>query len=195
MNCMECAQNLYAWNILKAKEFLTFTGKHLRLKAKFQSKCTFQEETSLVVPISLNQTQLTPDSQKTTWANILLFVLSDVWRTRKPFVMAVKASLINEDRYRCIGFNNFLWFQNLSKHECVYANSLQLCLTATPWTVAHQAPLSMGFCRQEHWSGLPCPLPGDPPNPGMEPGCLLHWQVSSLPPVPPGKPCNCLAEY
>ena len=38
----------------------------------------------------------------------------------------------------------------------------------TPWTVAHQAPLSMGFSRQEHWSGLPFPSPGDLPRPGME---------------------------
>ena len=39
----------------------------------------------------------------------------------------------------------------------------------TPWTVAHQAPLSMGFSRQEYWSGLPFPSPGDLPNPGIEP--------------------------
>ena len=109
---------------------------------------------------SLNQTQLTPNSWKTTRANILLFVLGDVWRIRKPFVVAVKASLINEDRYRCNGFNDFLWFQNLNKHECMLANSLQLCLTATPWTVAHQAPLSMEFSRREYWSGLPCLPPG-----------------------------------
>ena len=44
------------------------------------------------------------------------------------------------------------------------------CLTlATPWTVARQAPLSMGFPRQEYWSGLSCPPPGDLPNPGIEP--------------------------
>ena len=42
-------------------------------------------------------------------------------------------------------------------------------LFATPWTVAYQAPLSMGFSRQECWSGLPCPPPGGLPNPGMEP--------------------------
>ena len=41
---------------------------------------------------------------------------------------------------------------------------------ATPWTVAHQAPLSMGFPRQEYWSGLPFPSPGDLPNPGIELG-------------------------
>ena len=40
---------------------------------------------------------------------------------------------------------------------------------ATPWTVAYQAPLSMGFSRQEYWSGLPCPCPGDLPNLGIEP--------------------------
>ena len=43
-------------------------------------------------------------------------------------------------------------------------------LFATPWTVALQAPLSVGFSRQEYWSGLPFPSPGDLPNPGIEPG-------------------------
>ena len=45
-------------------------------------------------------------------------------------------------------------------------------LLVTPWTVAYQAPLSMGFARQEYWSGLPCPPPGDLPNPGIEPDSL-----------------------
>ena len=43
-------------------------------------------------------------------------------------------------------------------------------------TVACQAPPSMGFCRQEHWSGLPCPLPGDFPNPGIEPRYVIYLQ-------------------
>ena len=53
---------------------------------------------------------------------------------------------------------------------------------ATLWTVVRQAPLSMGFFRQEYWSGSPCPPPGDPPNPGIEPSlfCLLLWQAVSL---------------
>ena len=42
-------------------------------------------------------------------------------------------------------------------------------LSVTPWAVAHQAPLSMGFSRQEYWTGLPFPPPGDLPNSGMEP--------------------------
>ena len=43
-------------------------------------------------------------------------------------------------------------------------------LCASPWTLAHQAPLPMKFSRKEDWSGLPCPSPGDLPHPGIEPG-------------------------
>ena len=46
-------------------------------------------------------------------------------------------------------------------------------LFVTPWTVAYQAPLSVGFSRQEYWSGLPCPPPEDLPNPGIEPMSLM----------------------
>ena len=57
---------------------------------------------------------------------------------------------------------------------------LSKCPTlATPWTVAHQAPLSVGFSRQDYWSGLPFPSPGDPPNPGIEPRSPALHVVSS----------------
>ena len=61
---------------------------------------------------------------------------------------------------------------------------------ATPWTVVPQAPLSVGFSRQENWSGPPFPPPGDLPDPEIEPMSLslLHWQMGSLPLVPPEKP-------
>ena len=48
---------------------------------------------------------------------------------------------------------------------------VQFC--AIPWATAHQAPLSMGFSRQEYWSGLSWPSPGDLPNPGIEPVSLM----------------------
>ena len=54
------------------------------------------------------------------------------------------------------------------------------CTLATPGTIACQAPLSMGFSRQEYWSGLPCPPPGDLPNPGIEPRSPA-LQTDSLP--------------
>ena len=49
---------------------------------------------------------------------------------------------------------------------------------ATAWTVAYQAPPSMEFSRQEYWSGLPFPFPGDLPNPGIEPGSPTLWAVA-----------------
>ena len=60
-------------------------------------------------------------------------------------------------------------------------------LFTTLWTVAHQAPQSMEFSRQEYWSGLPFPSPGDLPNPGIEPGSPT-LQADALPSEPPGKP-------
>ena len=63
--------------------------------------------------------------------------------------------------------------------------------SATPWTVAHQAPLSIGFSRQEYWSRLPCPPPGDLPNPGVKPRSPA-LQADCLPSEPLGKPCPSL---
>ena len=64
----------------------------------------------------------------------------------------------------------------------------KLCLTLlTPGTVVCQAPLSMGFSRQEHWGELPFPSPGDLPDPGIKPGSRA-LQVDSLLTEPPGKP-------
>ena len=59
----------------------------------------------------------------------------------------------------------------------------------TPWTVAHQAPLSMGFSQQEYWSGLPLPSPGDLPTPGTEPTFPESPALSDgfLTTEPPGK--------
>ena len=60
-------------------------------------------------------------------------------------------------------------------------------LFVTPGTVAHQAPPSMGFSRQEYWSGLPFPSPGDLPDPGIEPWSPT-LQADASPSEPPGKP-------
>ena len=62
---------------------------------------------------------------------------------------------------------------------------------ATPWTVACQASLSLGFSRQEYWSGLPFPSLGDLPKPGFESGSPT-LQADSLPSEPPGKPLHTL---
>ena len=67
----------------------------------------------------------------------------------------------------------FLWVCMLSRISCVQ-------LFVTLWTSTYQAPPSMGFSRQEYWSGLPCPPPGDLPNPGIEAtsltsACIGRW--------------------
>ena len=68
----------------------------------------------------------------------------------------------------------------------------QSCPTlATAWTVGHQAPLSMGFSRQEYWSGSPFPSPGDLPNPEIEPRSP-KLQADSLLSELPGKPMGVL---
>ena len=76
--------------------------------------------------------------------------------------------------------------QIMDKLSC-YVVQLLSCvqLTVTPWTVACQAPLSMGFTKQEYWSGLPFLSPRDLPNPGIEP--TSPALTDSLP-EPPGKP-------
>ena len=88
-----------------------------------------------------------------------------------------------EDHWRAVGFV----FQVL----CV---QLLSCVRffMTPWTVALQAPLSMGFSRREYWSGLPCPPPGDIPNPGIEPESPVApaLQADSLPLYHWGSPCR-----
>ena len=78
----------------------------------------------------------------------------------------------------------------LSVFKCMFFPYLvpsRVQLFATLWTVAHQAPLSMGFSRQGYWSGLPFPFPGDLPNPGIEPRSPA-LQADALTSEPPGKP-------
>ena len=75
------------------------------------------------------------------------------------------------------------WFE---ERVCILSH---IWLFATPWTATRQAPLSMGFSRQEHWSGLSCPPPGHLPNLGIELRSPALW-ADSLLSEPPGKPKN-----
>ena len=89
--------------------------------------------------------------------------------------------------------------KDIEKEDKKLSLITQLCLTlCNPWTVAYQAPLSMGigFSGQEYWSELPCPPPGDLPEPGIELRSPA-LRADSLPSEPPGKPYKkliCLIE-
>ena len=77
-----------------------------------------------------------------------------------------------------IFFYSIFYFYNALNMLCI-SRSVMSQLFATPWTVAHQAPLSMGFPRQEYWSGLPFSSPGDLSNSGFGPGSPV-LQADSL---------------
>ena len=79
------------------------------------------------------------------------------------------------------------WFKHVKQRicfchfcACMLHHFSRVQLSATLWTVARQAPLFMGFSRQEYWSGLPCPPPGDLPDPGIEPTSLASLASLSL---------------
>ena len=88
------------------------------------------------------------------------------------------------------GLSGFNSCRSLVETARVLSRFSRVRLFATPWTVACQSPLSMGFFRQEYWSGLPCPPPGDLPDPGIQPGSSQSpaLQVGSLSLASPGKP-------
>ena len=69
-------------------------------------------------------------------------------------------------------------------HLCIFGHFSRGQLFATPWTVVHQAPLSLEFSRQEYWGGLAFPSPGDLPEPGIKPRSSA-LQADSLPSEPP----------
>ena len=82
---------------------------------------------------------------------------------------------------------DFLFFVLPENKRLVEVSSLShVRLFVTPRTVGHQAPPSMGFSRQEHWSGLPFPSPGELPDPGIEHESPA-LQAGTLPSEPPGK--------
>ena len=87
--------------------------------------------------------------------------------------------------------DGFHYIGNQIKSNCPLHWSLKVKslshvrLFATPWTVAYQAPLSMGFSRQGYWSGVLFPSPGDLPNPGIEPRSPT-LQTDALTSAPPG---------
>ena len=77
-----------------------------------------------------------------------------LWRTRKVLMELTQTMGPSSERKTSV---------------CVLSRFSRVRLFVTPWTVARQAPLSMGFSRQESWSGLPRPPPGDLPDPGLKP--------------------------
>ena len=105
-------------------------------------------------------------------------VIKIAWRNINNLRYADGTPLMAESKEE---LKNFLMKVKAKRSCSVMSNSLQ------PITVAYQAPQSMEFSRQEYWSGLPFPSPGDLPNPGIEPRSPT-LQADALPSEQPGKP-------
>ena len=101
-----------------------------------------------------------------------------IWASLVPQLVK-NLSAMQETWVQCLG-----WEDTLEKGMTIPSSILAWRI---PWTVARWAPLSVGFSRQEYWSGLPIPSPKDFPNPGIEPRSPA-LQAYSLPSEPPGKP-------
>ena len=165
---------------------------HLEIKiGNFQSHFFISKLTWLTTPITMFRILKTLTSNNTTYefasqttctcdsrrAEICLSYLSPIILIFTTY----KFSTRNK-------FSDFLSFHLL--YVCMLSHFSCVWLSATLWTVALQASLFVGFSRQEYWSGLPCPSPGNLPNPGLNSSLLslLHWQAGFLPLVPSGKP-------
>ena len=92
---------------------------------------------------------------------------------------------LNEDLKICQNLMTLTRMQAESQRKVKVKSLSRVRLFATPWTVAYQAPPSVGFSRQECWSGLPFPSPGDLPDPGIKPWSPA-LQADALPSKPPG---------
>ena len=139
-----------------------------------------------------------PNNILSVWPHLVLQLLHELpsftstdincWITSK-ILTTIRSNASNTER-KCWNSASFsvslqntrfldLFFKLLYAYSfaCVLSCFSPVC--ATPWTVAHQASLSVGFSRQEYWSGLSCPPPGDPPNPEIKPG-FPAFQANSL---------------
>ena len=122
------------------------------------------------------------------------------WKTLSSFTILCLVVLmipISIPLFFIYMYDSFLNLILLYKQCVVLSHFSRVQLFATLWPVARQDPLSMGFSRQEYWSGQPFSSPGDLPDSGSEATsqCLLHWQAGSLPLAPPGKPLQIVISH
>ena len=124
------------------------------------------------------------------WAPVAL-LHCPFWWTTNPLVLTTSSSMVGLVKLSCV-----LGSSRETELEKIYIDidiervvkSLScVWLFVTPWTVAHQVPLPMGFPRQGYWSGLPFPSPGDLPDPGIEPA-FPAWAGGLFTTELPGKP-------
>ena len=142
--------------------------KNLLMKVK-------EESEKAGLKLNTQKTKIMASSPITSWQ-----IDGETMETMRDFIFLGSKITANGDYSheikRCLLLGRKVKVKSLSRVR----------LLATPWTVAYQDPLSMGFSRQEYWSGLPFPSPGDLPDPGIELGSPA-LQADTLPSGPSGK--------
>ena len=96
-------------------------------------------------------------------------------KTRGSYIKT-KINVTCKNKWKVI-WNNQDKSESIHSHECVWSHFSHVGLCVILWTISHQVPLSMGFSRQEHWSGLPFPPPGDLLTQGSNPGLLCCRKI------------------
>ena len=104
----------------------------------------------------------------------------------KKYLFGCARSYLQPHEYLVTACEPLVEAHGIQFPACMLSRFSRVRFFVTPWTVAYQTPLSMGFSRQEHWRGLHCPPPGDLPDPGIKP-VSPAVQADSLPVEPPGK--------
>ena len=157
---------------------------------KFHSKVTFTLEMwhSVREKLMWHCEAITCQLKKKTWHRV---------RDSLPEVTELSPMLSSSlEAFQCLARCWVHYQCSLNMHACMLSHFSSVQLYVTLWTVAHQAPLSMEFPRQEYWGGMPYPPPGDLPNPGIEPASPTSpaLQAGSLHTAIPGKPHSiCIA--
>ena len=120
--------------------------------------------------------------------HFLLHLTCPIPSAPPSYILYIVPCKKGENSVKCCSPKILLCLSIQLKCESEKVKSLScVWLFAIPWTVVYQASLSMGFSRQEYWSGLPFPSPGDLSDPGIEPRSPA-LQADALPSEPPGKP-------
>ena len=128
-----------------------------------------QEDVSRWIPVNRNRLVLALMSPL-LFREVCLMIPDSVWFWRSWSTAVYSALTHPFSPPSWFSFNKHIWHVGhmVINVECESVSCSVMSDSTTPWTVAHQAPLPIGFSRQGFWSGLPCPPPGNFPNPGIK---------------------------
>ena len=150
----------------KSKLYIVCTVWPYFCENKYMHICTLKKEyIQNYIKLETNSILSESYTTKTKFKNLL------------PTLQNPEQRLLNKMDDHCVSLGPLKETNSLKGKWSEVKSLSRVRLFMTPWTVAYQASQTMGFSRQEYWSGLPFPSPGDLPDPGIEPGSPAFWQT------------------